>query len=64
MMADLCQLQFVVFLFCQGEKTTRRQNDNYRLFALKRRQNDKMTKRMSRLDDKIKAKRRETQSAN
>ena len=61
MVADLCQLQSVVFSFCQGEKTTRQQNDNYRLFAPKRRQDDK-TK--SRKDNKIKAKGRQTQPAN
>jgi hypothetical protein len=34
-------LRFVVFSFCRGKKT----NDNYRLFAPKRRQIDKTTKR-------------------
>jgi hypothetical protein len=27
MVADLCQLQFVVFSFCRGEKTTKREDD-------------------------------------
>jgi hypothetical protein len=27
MVADLCQLQFVAFSFCRGEKTTKRQDD-------------------------------------
>jgi hypothetical protein len=48
MVADLCQLQFVVFSFFEAK---RRQNDNYRLFAPKRRQNDKSTK-LRRKDDK------------
>jgi hypothetical protein len=54
-------LRFVVFSFCRGEKMITRQHDNHRLFAPKRRQIDK-TK--SRQDDKIKAKRRQTQLAN
>jgi hypothetical protein len=41
MVADLCQ-STICRLFVM---TTRQQNDNYRLFAPKRRQNDKTTKR-------------------
>jgi hypothetical protein len=54
-------LRFVVFSFCRGEKMTRRQNDNYRLFTLKKRQINKTTKWKV---DKITVKRRQTQPAN
>jgi hypothetical protein len=52
-------LQFIVFSLCRGEKTTRQQNHNYHLFALKRWQNVKTTKwkvdkttKLGRKDDK------------
>jgi hypothetical protein len=41
MVADLCQLQFVVFSFCRGEKTTIIGLAFCRLFEAKRQQVDK-----------------------
>jgi hypothetical protein len=48
MVADLCQLQFVVFSFCRGEKTT---NDKTIIIVFSPRKDDKTTI-LGRKDDK------------
>jgi hypothetical protein len=45
MVADLCQLQFVVFSFCRGEKTTKREGDKTMIIVFSPRKDDKTTKR-------------------